>query len=202
MIIGIMSDTHGNAKYMQKACDLMIDKFGTEAIIHLGDDYDDAHGMDTKGLPLYTVPGMYERAWYDDRIPHRIIKQFGGVVFLLSHTPTRDKRDKSGDINPARALSEYGAEVLLHGHTHKYRVMESVDGLIVICPGHVRSDLDRGSPPTFAIVEAKRPNVGVKFISLDGDVLEERDLRIAKADELDDMESTEVEDSSEDESSG
>jgi putative phosphoesterase len=197
MIIGVMSDTHGNLAYAQKACDLMVRKFNAEAIIHLGDDYDDAHRMDTKGLPLYAVPGMYERAWYDDRIPHRLIKQFGGVVFLLSHTPTRDRRDKVGDINPARALSKYSAEVLLHGHTHKYMVTESEEGSIVICPGHVRGDIDRGSPPTFAIIESRRPNVGVKFISLDGEVLEERNLRIAKVDEFDEMEPTEVEDSSE-----
>jgi predicted phosphodiesterase len=96
----------------------------------------------------------------------------------------------------------YGAEVLMHGHTHKYRVMESVEGLIVICPGHVRSDLDRGSPPSFAIVESERPNVRVRFVSLDGDVLEERDLRIAKADEYEEMEPTVKEEPSEDESSG
>jgi putative phosphoesterase len=200
MIVGVMSDTHGNIEYMQRACDIIIDKFGAEAIVHLGDDYDDAQRMDRRGRPLYAVPGMYERAWCDDKIPHRLIKQFGGVVFLLSHTPTRDRHDKAGDINPARALSMYGAEVLMHGHTHKYRVMESVEGLIVICPGHVRSDLDRGSPPSFAIVESERPNVKVRFVSLDGDVLEERDLRIAKADEYEEMEPTEVENSSEESS--
>ena len=187
---------------MQRACELMIGKFGAEAIVYLGDDYDDAQRMDTHGMPLFAVPGMYESAWNNDRIPHRLIKQFGGVVFLLSHTPTRDRHDKAGDINPARALSMYGAEVLMHGHTHRYRVMESVEGLIVICPGHVRSDIDRGTPPSFAVIEAKRPNVHVKFVSLDGDVLEERDLRIAKADEFDEMEPTIEEGPSDDESSG
>jgi len=197
MIIGVMSDTHGNIEYMQQACNLMIDKFAVEAIVHLGDDYDDAQRMDTRGRPRYAVPGMYERAWYDDRIPHRLIKQFGGVVFLLSHTPTRDRRDKAGDMNPARALSMYGAEVLMHGHTHKYRVLESADGLIVICPGHVRSDLDRGSPPSFAVIDSARPNVKVKFVSLDGDVLEERELRIARVDGFDEMEPTVKEEPSE-----
>lgn len=202
MIIGVMSDTHGNLAYAQKAYDLMVDKFGAEAIIHLGDNYDDAMRMDRKGLPLYAVPGMYERAWSDDTIPHRTIKEFGGLVFLLSHTPTRDSYDKTGDINPALALTKYGAEILLHGHTHKYRLMESVEGLIVICPGHLRSDLDRGSPPTFAIIDAKRPDVHVRFVSLDGDVLEERSAKVVRAEEFEEMEPTIKEDSSEDESSG
>ena len=76
----------------------------------------------------------------------------GGLVFLLSHTSVKDKHDKAGDMNPSRALTKYGAEVLLHGHTHKYKLMESMDGLVVICPGHIKNDNDRGSSPTFAIM--------------------------------------------------
>ena len=199
MILGVMSDTHGNLAYMQRACDMMVRKFGAEAIIHLGDDYKDAMEMDTKGKPLYAVPGMYENAWHNDTIPHRLIKEFGGLVFMLSHAAVRDKHDKAGDINPARALTRYGAEVLLHGHTHKYKLMKSAEGLIVICPGHVRSDRDRGSPPTFAIIDAKRPNIGVKFMNLDGEVLEEATARVARADEFDELEPTIKEEPTEDE---
>jgi putative phosphoesterase len=190
MIIGVMSDSHGNLDYMQRAANFMVREFAVKAIIHLGDDYDDALKLDAKGVPLYAVPGMFEKTWRDDRVPHRLIKEFGGIVFLLSHTPTKDKHDKSGDLNPEKAFTKYGAEVLLHGHTHKYQCLQLNDGLVVICPGHVKGAMDRDAPPTFAIVDALRPIVGVKFVGMDGLVIEEANARVASAAEFDAMEPT------------
>ena len=53
MIIGVMSDTHGNLAYMQRAANIMVRDFGAEALVHLGDDYDDAMRMDAMGRPLF-----------------------------------------------------------------------------------------------------------------------------------------------------
>lgn len=194
MLIGVMSDTHGNLKYMQRAAHLMVHEFGVEAIIHLGDDYDDAMQMDPYGRPLYVVPGMYESAYTNKKIPHRLIKEFGGIVFMLSHTPTRNQYDRTGDINPARALSDYGAEVLLHGHTHSYRQIESEDGLILICPGQLKAEKDRGYPPAFAIIDAKRPNMEVRFVDLDGKILEEHRSHVKLADDTEVPKPSETED--------
>lgn len=181
MIIGVMSDSHGNIAMMQMAADLMIDEFKAEVIVHLGDDYADTRKLDSRGRPLYAVPGMYEAAWEDQKISHRLIRQFGGVTFLMSHTSMRDSHDRTGDINPGRALSRYGAQVLLHGHTHRFGVMRAVDGLIVINPGHLKSDSDRGAIPTFAVIEAKDPRVSVRFVGLDGKMLDSQELKVAKA---------------------
>ncbi|MFH1830901.1 MAG: YfcE family phosphodiesterase [Pseudomonadota bacterium] len=201
MLIGVMSDTHGNLNYMQRAAYLMVYEFGVEAIIHLGDDYADAIKMDTHGRVLFAVPGMFEKAWNDKNIPHRLIKEFGGIVFMLSHTPARDKHDKGGDINPARALSDYGADVLLHGHTHIHRLIGSEDGLILICPGQLKAEKDRGFPAGFAIIDAKRPNLYVRFVDLYGKVLEEQHARVKHADEFDAMDETIKEEISSDETS-
>lgn len=190
MIIGAMSDTHGNLDFMRRAVNLMVREFAAQAIVHLGDDYEDTTKLDTHGTPLYAVPGMFEKAWRDDRIPHRIIKEFGGLVFLLSHTPARDRHDKTGDMIPEKALSKYGAEVLLHGHTHKYGLAVADDGLVIICPGHIKSEFDRDAPPTFAVIDAVRPLVRVRFVGLDGKVLEEQSARVASAEEFDAMEPT------------
>jgi len=178
MILGVMSDSHGNLDYMQRACDLMLERFHCEAIVHLGDDYSDSQKLDSKGKPIYAVPGMYEAAWNDDRISHRLIKEFGGIVFMLSHTATRDKHDKAGDINPGRALKKYGAQVLMHGHTHKFGAMKAVDGLIVINPGHIKSDSDRGAMPTFAVVDAGYPDLSIKFVDMEGEVLDDETFRV------------------------
>lgn len=180
MIIGVMSDTHGRQDLMQRAADLMTSKFKVEAIVHLGDDYSDAMKMDTRGKTLYAVPGVYEKAWYDNTVPHRLIKDFGGVTFMLSHTPTRDAHDLTGDLNPGRARSRFGCDAFLHGHTHKRRVMESVDGLIVICPGHLKAEKDRGEPATFAIIDVRDPKLLIEFSNLDGEIIEEHGLTIAR----------------------
>lgn len=163
-----MSDTHGNIAFMRKATDRMIDEFRVEAIIHLGDDLADAHKLDTRGVSLFAVPGMYEVAWGDPAIPHRIIEEFGGVKFLLSHSPIRTSFDNPSDINPARAKSRFGVDVLLHGHNHTYRAVESVDHLIVISPGHLKSEEDRGSMATFAIIGVLHPKISVEIYDLKG----------------------------------
>ena len=49
MTIGVMSDTHKNIDLMNKAAGLMADRFAVEKIYHLGDDYEDADGLDGRG---------------------------------------------------------------------------------------------------------------------------------------------------------
>lgn len=172
MRLGIMSDTHGNLPLMQKAADRMIDEFRVEAIVHLGDDYADVKHLKLRGKPLYAVPGIFERAWSDGSVARRRIEELGGVRFFLAHTPTADPRDEKEDLNPGRARSRYGCDVLLHGHTHRYRAEESVDGLIMINPGHLKAEEDRGMPATFAIVETTRPNLKVEIYDLVGNLVD------------------------------
>lgn len=178
MRLGVLSDTHGNLDYLHRVVDIMQQQFQVQAIIHLGDDLRDAREICADGIMMFAVPGMYEGAWQDDRVPHRMLREFGDVSFILSHTPTRDSHDRTCDINPGRALSRYGAEVLLHGHTHRPSAMRAVDGLIVICPGHLKSALDRGMPPTFAIIDVERPNLKVEFVNLQGEILAEKSFRL------------------------
>lgn len=179
MRIGVMSDTHGNIESMQRAADLMVNEFEVEAIIHLGDDLVDTKKLDAHGVKLFAVPGIYEEAWNDKNIPHRIIKEFGGLTFLLSHTPKRERVDRKGDINPERASSRFGANVLLHGHTHSYRAVESADvGLIVINPGHLKGESDKDRPASFAVIDADREKLSVKFIGLSGETLEQSEFDI------------------------
>ncbi len=174
MLLGVLSDTHGNIETMQGVVDRMIDKYHVESIIHLGDDMKDTEFLNTHGKKLYVVPGMYEDAWNDKNVQHRMIKEFDGVTFLISHTPTRDSHDRKGDINPERARSKFKADVLLHGHTHRHRAVESADnGLIVINPGHLKDLHDRNTPASFAIIDVNRSCLSVKFVGLDDELLGE-----------------------------
>lgn len=172
MRIGAMSDTHGNLALMRRAADRMIDDFAVGVIVHLGDDCSDAKGMDTRGVRLVAVPGMYEPAWEDGSVPHRVIEEFGGFRFLISHAPTKDGHDFPGDINPNLASSKYSCDVLLHGHTHRYRAVEGEDGLIIINPGHMKSEEDRGAPASFAIIDAQSPDLKVEFYDMAGNLID------------------------------
>jgi putative phosphoesterase len=181
MILGIMSDTHGRYDLMQRVADLMAMKFNVDAVVHLGDDYADTVQMDAHGRSLYAVPGVFEDAWNDRRVERRMIKKFEGVSFMLSHTPARHSHDGPTDMDPSRALSKYGAEVLLHGHTHHRRAVILDDGLIAICPGHLKAELDRGEPPSFAIVEIKQSTLKIRFTNPQGTELEEVVIPVSSA---------------------
>lgn len=179
MRLGVLSDTHGNLDFLQRAADILIRRFGVEAIVHLGDDMADALQMELRGRPLFAVPGMYEEAWRDERIPHRIITTFGGVSFLLSHTPSADHHDRPTDIDPNDALQVHGVQVLLHGHTHKACAVRLEEGLVMICPGHLKAPEDRGAPAGFAVIDAQAPDLRVKFLDLAGNLIADRAFTVS-----------------------
>lgn len=173
MRIGVMSDTHGNIEFMQHAANRMIDEFNVDAIVHLGDDYADALRMQTRGIKLVAIPGVFEDAWKDKKIKHRLIEDFGGIRFFLSHTPDRHKNDMPDDINPANVRSERLADVMMHGHTHAYKAQKEDDDWIVINPGHLAKSEDRGKSPTFAIIDADNAKIYVQIVGLNGETIEE-----------------------------
>jgi len=198
MKFGVMSDTHGNLEYMQRAADRMVEEYGVDAIVHLGDDYADAMKMNLHGKKLFAVPGIFEAAWDDKNIPHRLIKEFGGIVFLMSHTPKKVENDRIGDINPSRARSRFGVDVLLHGHSHRSGINRSEDGLIVVNPGHLKSGSDKGASPSFAVIEAEKPNVVVRILDLDDDkAIDVQGFVLSSNKELDDEKTEEMSHSSE-----
>jgi len=172
MKLGVMSDTHGNLDLMQRAADRMVNEFHVDAIVHLGDDCADAATMERRNTPLFAVPGMYEAAWNDGSIPHRRVEDFGGVLFMLSHTPTKDGHDFPGDLKPEQASSKHSCRVLMHGHTHAHRAVEGEDGLIIICPGHLKSAEDRGRPASFAIVDVNSEKIEVDFYEASGSLFD------------------------------
>jgi putative phosphoesterase len=170
--IGVMSDTHGNIQLMNSVADMMVNKFHCDIIIHLGDDIADLKDIDTHGARLIGVPGIYEGAWFDGKTPHRIIENIDGTVFFISHTPTRSKSDKDGDIAPEDARKKYKADALLYGHTHKRFAGQRDDGLIMINPGHLKDISDRGDPATFAIITSVGEVLLVEHFGLDGNIVD------------------------------
>ena len=177
MILGVISDTHGNTTQMRKAALRVFDEFRAELLIHLGDDSTDADELAAIGYEVLFVPGIYESRYADRSIPNRVIKDFCGVKFLLTHTPTKNPYDRQDDLDPTELAQDGEVNVVLHGHVHKPEIYEK-HGAIYINPGHLKQESDRGSPASFAVVEIDRPKLKVYIVELNGGVIEERMFRV------------------------
>lgn len=173
MKIGVMSDTHGHLDTMRKAANKMISDHSVSAIIHLGDDSTDVSELSSLPIDVYWVPGIFEARYKNPKIANRLIKEFEETPFLITHTPTRDPKDLEGDIDPAEAVEDGDVRVMLHGHSHLWRVDEE-KGVIIINPGHLIPKGDKGRDPTYAILNVTSKKMDVKIISLSGEVVAEK----------------------------
>lgn len=141
MRVLVMSDSHGNVDNMVRCVDLT----APDHVLHLGDCQRDAERLQQifPQLPVTTVPGNCDYGSFDE--PERLIK-LGGKRILMMHGHTRSvKYDPQRAIYAAR---EFGADVLLFGHTH--RPLVDYDGtLYVMNPGTVGGS---GNPATYGII--------------------------------------------------
>ncbi len=173
MKIGVMSDTHGNLDAMNEAARIMIEDHNVEAIIHLGDYFDDAEAIETAEVKIYAVPGLFENAWNDPAIPRRKKIALGGATFLISHTSHRTGEDRPEDFDPMSPKDLSDVDAVLYGHTHKMEASRNdINGTIYICPGHVKSDMDRNMPASFCIIDVSPGEIIVRFYGLDGEMLD------------------------------
>ncbi len=168
-----MSDTHGHLTEMRLVAKKMVEGYGAEVIIHLGDDSTDAEDLRSSCSEVITVPGVFEEKYANPQVPNRIIREFDGISFLLTHTPIKDKHDLQGDIDPTEAAQDSDVKIVLYGHTHQHMISEK-HGAIYINPGHLKMDDNRGFEPSFAIIKTAPSKINVKIIDLCGNILEEK----------------------------
>ncbi len=162
MIVGVVSDTHGNRQGMLQAAERL--KFlGVQTVLHLGDDYRDFDTLSRAGLKVIGVPGVYCPEYRDPAVPNRLMVELGGLKFLLTHTESRHKNDGPGDPDPEMAC--YEVDAVLFGHTHT-PTLEERQGKAWINPGHLRDCTDRGYPPTFALLNISPPEIKVQVLRL------------------------------------
>lgn len=176
MKIGVMSDTHGHLDIMRRAASKMIEEYGVDTIIHLGDDSTDADELKALPIDVRCVPGIFEARYRLENVPNRVIEEFEGIPFLLTHTSKRESCDLEGDIDPTEAIQDGDVKVMLHGHTHRWFIGEEGGG-IVINPGHLTpsgSKASKGCEPTFAVLDVTSRKLKVMIVSLDGDLMAEK----------------------------
>lgn len=158
MIIGVMSDTHGNRRLMHQVADLMKRTFQVELIVHVGDDYPDAQELRLIGHNVRMVPGLWCEEYHDPRVPKRLYIECDGISLSAAHAEK--------DLGAA----ELRATVVLTGHTHVAKI-EKVGRSLHVNPGHLKHPkLDRGQAPSFAIITTSDESVHVAIRELDGAV--------------------------------
>jgi len=167
VIIGVMSDTHGNTRLMRRVADMMGAEFGAEVIFHLGDDYGDGAELAAMGHVVHQVPGLWCKEYHDPHVPRRLVKDLAGVSVACVHS-AQDLRH-----------TELAADVILFGHTHE-AVLEERGGRLYVNPGHLRTTRSRNSRPSFGVVELGREEIHAAIHELDGQVRAEATMPLRK----------------------
>ena len=140
MTILVLSDSHGNVGNMIRA----VEQVQPDRVLHLGDCQRDLTALEGEfpALPMEGVPGNCDWGSFDQ--PERLL-EFEGVRVLMMHGHTRNV--KSSPLAAQYAAREWGADVLLFGHTH--RPLVDYDGtLYTMNPGAI-GDFRR---PTYGVV--------------------------------------------------
>jgi putative phosphoesterase len=167
MVVGVVSDTHGNREGMSRLA-ARLKARGVSTLLHVGDDYRDLKTLKQNGLEVIGVPGVYCREYDDPRVPNRLVVELGGLKMLLTHTESKHRLDAPGDPDPQALARE--VQIVLFGHTHM-PTLEERQGVLWLNPGHLRNRPDRGQPPTYAVLALSPEEAKVEIRRLEDDGL-------------------------------
>ncbi len=157
MILGVMSDTHGNRKRMHRVADQLVRDHGATLLFHLGDDYGDGEELAHAGHNVRFVPGLWCDEYRNPRIPKYLVETVEGLSIACAHT------DK--DIPPR----DRNADIVLTGHTH-VAALRRVGRSVWLNPGHLKPRSSRGERPSYAIIEIEADAITCCIHEVDGTV--------------------------------
>ena len=131
MKILVLSDSHSGLSFMRR----VIRKVRPDAVIHLGDYYDDGEAMEEEfsHIPFHLVPGNGDEYRMIGMKPNVLCYGVCGVRLYMTHGHMQGvKRGLHGLLEEARGRSVQAA---LYGHTHVPDCHREPDGLWVLNPG-------------------------------------------------------------------
>ena len=131
MKILVLSDSHSALRFM-RSC---VDAVKPDAIIHLGDHYDDAQALaeEYPHIPMHAVPGNCDRFRCPPGTHEVLCYDVGGVRLFMTHGHRHNvKYDTAWLLADARSKQ---AAAVLYGHTHEADCRREKDGLWVLNPG-------------------------------------------------------------------
>ena len=131
MKILVLSDSHAALSFMRRC----IDAVQPDAVIHLGDHYDDGTAMaeEYPQIRFYQVPGNCDahRCFIPD--PETRLETLGGVCILMTHGHRHHVKQTLIRLLADARVSR--ADAVLFGHTHSAYCQLEEDGLWVLNPG-------------------------------------------------------------------
>ena len=160
MRILVMSDSHSTMRYMRLAMDVV----KPEAVIHLGDHYDDAAALaeEYSHIRFHMLPGNCDRNRCPADIPLIFYYCIGGVKFYMTHGHLHGV--KSGLTRLLADARVKNVQAVLYGDTHIADCRQEID-LWIVNPGSCR-----GADGSVAVIETD----GSAIVSCE--ILQVRDL--------------------------
>lgn len=131
MKILVLSDSHSAMSFMR----LCVDRVKPDAIVHLGDHFDDAEALQEEypGIRMYRVPGNCDYYRCPPGQPEILVDRVCGVELYMTHGHKHRVKSYLGALlRDARACR---VQVVLYGHTHVADCRQEEDGLWVLNPG-------------------------------------------------------------------
>ena len=131
MKILVLSDSHSSLRFMR----LAIAKVKPDAVIHLGDYFDDAEAVEEEypNMVFHKVPGNCDQYRISPFVPRILSYPVGGVGMYMTHGHKHNVKF-SLDLLLADARKA-GVKAVLYGHTHIPDCHRESDGLWVVNPG-------------------------------------------------------------------
>ena len=154
MTVLILSDSHGNVDNMIRA----VERVQPHRVLHLGDCQRDLAALQAQfpDIPMEGVPGNCD--WGSCGQPERLI-ELGGVRIFMLHGHTRNV--KNSPMAAMYAAKEYGAQVLLFGHTH-VPLVDNDGSLLTLNPGAAGDPLH----PTCGVLTIENGRADVSTLRL------------------------------------
>lgn len=127
----VLSDSHSALSFMRRC----IEAVKPDAVIHLGDHYDDGQSMaeEYPHIRFHQVPGNCDRYRCPMNTPEILCYPVGGVMLYMTHGHRHNV--KSGLFRLLSDARDCNAQAVLYGHTHAADCHRETDGLWVLNPG-------------------------------------------------------------------
>ena len=131
MKILVLSDSHSALSFMR----LCIERVQPDAVIHLGDHYDDGETIreEYPGLRVFHVPGNCDRYRCPPNVSEILVDNVLGVELYMTHGHKHNVKFDTGRLLAAARACR--VQAVLYGHTHVPNCYREPDGLWVLNPG-------------------------------------------------------------------
>ena len=131
MKILVLSDSHSALRFMRQC----IDSIQPNAVVHLGDYYDDGQAMKEEypHLNFYAVPGNCDKYRNVLWAPETLVERVCGVKLLMTHGHRHGVKSGVGAL--LRDAERSQAQGVLFGHTHSPVCYQTEQGMWVLNPG-------------------------------------------------------------------